>query len=285
MIYIHAHGIHNTIPADDQPDLMKELKELTGKVYRRSDHFVQLAIIGAHKAVNGYELPEQTAIYLTSGQGNISVFSRICEQRHIYKCLPRPVDFINLLSNSAGFYVADHLGLNGKNLFLSHHCFPVQMTMLAACNEIKLRKQPAILAGGVDEWFADQRLAKNLLGVEERTVLGEGSNWLLLSPKPEGALAAVEIKINVGKNELPQLLSATGNETWLAFSTGFPQDQVVEIMNINNKCKRYSYEESCGYYETLPFYVLSRFLGRKRGRLIHLDISDGRYVAMIVERS
>ena len=118
MIYIHSTGIHNTMPADGQPDLAAELRTLTGKVYRRSDHFIQLAIIGAHKAAGRLDLPKRTALYLTSGQGNISVFARICAERQINNFLPRPVDFINLLSNSAGFYVASHLGLEGKNLFL-----------------------------------------------------------------------------------------------------------------------------------------------------------------------
>ena len=132
MIYIHALGIHNTIPDHQLPDLKSELKALSGKVYRRIDHFIQLAIIGAHKAVAGMNLPPQTAIYMTSGQGDIMVFDRIRRQRYFQKMLSKPVDFVNLSSNASGYYVANHLGLEGRNLFLTHHHFPVQMTLLLA---------------------------------------------------------------------------------------------------------------------------------------------------------
>ncbi len=286
MIYIHASGIHNTIPSGRQPDLMRELKELTGRVYRRSDHFIQLAVIGAHKAAGGRNLPKQTAIYLTSGQGNISVFARICRQRHIDKMLPRPVDFINLLSNSAGFYVAGHLGLQGKNLFLGHHCFPVQMTMLAAQNEIKLGRQQAVLIGGVDEWFAGEQVFREISGLEQTTVLGEGSNWLLLSLEARGALAAFRMEQKaMDREELAELLLAAEQGARLAFSYRFPPEKIAELMNINKKCHRYQYEETCGYYETLPLYVLNRFLAGEKGRLLHIDGNEGRYMVMQVTTS
>lgn len=284
MIYINAFGSHNTTPANEQPDLLAELKTLSGKVYRRSDHFIQLAILGAHKAVSDLSLSEQTAIYLTSGQGNISVFQRLCEQRCIHKFLPKPVDFINLLSNSAGFYVASHLGLSGKNLFLSHDNLPVQMTMLTAQNDLHLRKQQAVLIGGVDEWLEDQDLARKLLGVPQGTILGEGSNWLLISREAKGALGTFEMD---GKfldiNKLQKLLESVETGTYLAFSRSFSREAADTIMGLNTGCRCFAYEESCGYYETLPLYVLSRFLSRKKGHLIHIDIQNGRYMVMGVD--
>ncbi len=162
MIYIHAIGTHNTIPDNKLPDLKIELKVLSGKVYRRIDHFIQLAIIGAHKAVAGLETAPQTALYMTSGQGDMMVFDRVRRQRYFEKMLSKPVDFVNLSSNTAAFYVASHLGLNGRNLFLAHYHFPVQMTMLLAQNDINLGKEKAILVGGVDEWVPKPELARKL---------------------------------------------------------------------------------------------------------------------------
>ncbi len=286
MISIRAIGIHNTLPKSELPDLARELKSLSGKVYRRTDHFIQLAIIGAHKAVNGYELPDQTAIYITSGQGNISVFDRVCEQSRLWKLLPRPVDFINLQSNSAGFYVAAHLGLNGKNLFLSHHHFPVQMTMLAAQNDVQLGKQKAVLIGGVDEWIPKQELAGKLLGVDKTTALGEGSNWMLISAEAEDAVGTFEMEPKfLDKTQLHRLLSAAETETYLAFSRHFPESEATKITNMHTECKRYCYENSCGYYETLPLYVLNRFLSKKKGRLIHVDVNEERYMVMNVDNN
>ncbi len=285
MVYIHATGIHNTIPNTELPDLRTELKSVSGKVYRRSDHFIQLAILGAHKAAKGNDLQDKTAIYMTSGQGNISVFDRVCNSRHIQKHLPKPVDFINLLSNSAGFYVASHLGLNGKNIFLAHHHFPVQMTMLTAQNDLVLGKQKTILTGGVDEWISKQDLAQKLLGVDETTRLGEGSNWILLNSEAEGAVGTFEGGSKcLGDIELYNLLSSEKAGTYLAFSKRFTVNEAAKIMTQHPKCIRYVYEEPCGYYETLPFYVLNSFLGGTERRLIHIDVSSTRsYMVMTVE--
>jgi hypothetical protein len=286
MIYINAIGVHNTIPEPEPPDLTRELKAISGKVYRRSDHFIQLAILGAHKATKDLALAEQTAIYLSSGQGNISVFQRLCEQRYIRKFLPKPVDFINLLSNSAGFYVAGHLGLSGKNLFLSHQDFPVQMTMLAAQNDLSLGKQKAILVGGVDEWLEDQKLSRKLLGVAERTVLGEGSNWMLLSAEAKGALGTFEMGVKgLEINKLRELLASTEKGTYLALSARFSGEAAAAIMGLNKGCRRFDYEASCGYYETLPLYALNLFLSREKGRLLHIDVKNGRYMVMTVDNT
>ena len=286
MISIRAIGIHNTLPKSELPDLARELKTACGKVYRRTDHFIQLAIIGAHKAVNGYELPNQTAIYITSGQGNISVFGRVCKQSRLRKLLPRPVDFINLQSNTAGFYVAAHLGLNGKNLFLSHHHFPVQMAMLAAQNDVQLGKQKAVLIGGVDEWITKQELAGRLLGVDKTTALGEGSNWMLIGAEAENEIGTFEMSPKaLDKEQLHRLLSSAAAGTYLAFSKHFSDGEATKTMNMHTECRRYHYENSCGYYETLPLYVLNRFLLQKKGRLIHIDVNEERYMVMNVNNN
>ena len=275
MIYIHAAGIHNSIPSGELPDLKIELKALSGKTYRRIDRFIQLALIGAHKAVAGYKLESDTALYLTSGQGDIPVFERVRRQRYFQKMMSKPVDFVNLASNTAGFYVSSHLGIAGANLFLGHHRFPVQMSLLLAQSDLELKRQSAILLGGVDEWLENQGLAKKLLGVSESVRLGEGSNWLLLKRTSAGALASlqvdyrpfdlVQIKAEIGKLE-----PGTG----LAFSRHLPATVVAEIMALRKDLRRFDYESDSAYYETLPLYVLSKFLVSGFGKLIHID-SDG----------
>ncbi|MCD6292700.1 MAG: hypothetical protein J7M09_04510 [Deltaproteobacteria bacterium] len=286
MIYVHAAAAHNTIPDSQLPDLKSELKALSGKVYRRIDHFIQLAIIGAHKAVGELELAPQTAIFMTSGQGDIMVFDRVRRQRYFQEMLSKPADFVNLSGNSAGFYVASHLGLKGANLFLSHHHFPVQMTLLAAQNELNLGRQEAILVGGVDEWIAKPELAKKLLGVDVSISLGEGSNWLLLKAEAKDALAAIAVEPKLfDEKELHQFLLSAEDGTFLSFSRRFSVIEADAIMSVNKSCKRYFYEDSCAYYETLPLYVLTWFLGREAGRLFHLDRNEGRFMVMMVENN
>jgi len=54
--------------------------------------------------------------------------------------LPKPVDFINYLSNNADFYIAQYLSLDSNNINLSHIGFVVEMVLLLAESELLLDK-------------------------------------------------------------------------------------------------------------------------------------------------
>jgi len=281
MIYIHAAGIHNSIPSGELSDLKTELKALSGKSYRRIDRFIQLALIGAHKAVAGYELEPDTALYLISGQGDIPVFEQVRRQRYFQKMMSKPVDFVNLAGNTAGFYVSSHLGIDGANLFLAHNRFPVQMALLLAQSDLELKKQSAILLGGVDEWLENQELSRKLLGVDATAELGEGSNWLLLSGKSVGALATVQV--NSGWFCLAQIKAEIGElepGTFLSFSRNLPDFMVAELQALREDLQYFNYEQACAYYETQPLFVINKFLADETGKLIHID-SDGEGFMMI----
>jgi len=281
MIYIHGLALHNSQPKDNPPDLKAELRTLSGKVYRRIDRFIQLAIIGAHKAVSGSELEPATALYLTSGQGDIPVFARVRQQRYFQKMMSKPVDFVNLASNTAGFYVASHLGLNGTNLFLTHHNFPVHTALLLAQSELDRQKQLAVLLGGVDEWYPDQELARKLLGVGEAVRLGEGSNWVLLKKEAAGALAGLTVVPELlDSDALKEKVAAAGPEVRLAFSRRLSPLVIDMIMGWRPELKRFYYENFCAYYETLPLFVLNLFASRESGELLHVDSDGERYMLM-----
>ena len=139
---------------------------------------------------------------------------------------------------------------------------------------------------GCREWIPKPELAKKLLGVDEATVLGEGSNWLLLKAEAEAALATFALEPGtLDKIELQRLVLSVEAGTFIAFSSRFSDDETAEIMVMNKGCKRYHYEASCAYYETLPLYVLNRFLRQEQGKLIHLDVSKGRYMVMRVDNN
>jgi len=285
VIYVHAAGLHNSISSGELPDLKTELKTISGKSYRRIDRFIELAIIGAHKAVAGYELEPDTALFLTSGQGDIPVFERVRRQRYFQKMMSKPVDFVNLASNTAGFYVSSHLGIAGANLFLSHKHFPVQMALLLAQSELELGKQSAILLGGVDVWLENRELARKLLGVDAVTELGEGSNWLLLSREPAGALATLQV--NSGRLSLAQIKVEIGKlepGTSLAFSGNLSDFVISELLALRGDLQRFNYEQSCTYYETQPLYVVNKFLVDAAGKLLYIDSDDEAFMAIRIEK-
>ncbi len=289
MIYVHAVGLHNVIPSAELPDLKAELESISGKRYRRIDRFIELAIIGAHKAVAGYALDPDTALYLTSGQGDIPVFMRVRQQRCLQKMMSKPVDFVNLASNTSGFYVSSHLGLAGANLFLAHKYFPVQMALLLAQSDLALKTHPAILLGGVDECLENRELARKLLGVAAATELGEGSNWLLLSRESAGALAALRLdgrqydqaQIKV---EIRRLAPGTG----IAFSRRLPESTSSRLKALREDLHFFDSDPAAAYYETRSLYDINRFLlARKKAprKLLHIDCDHSRRRFMITQLS
>ena len=288
MIYIKKSGIYNNIPEKYQSDPREELLGLSGKSYRRIDRFINLSILGAHKAVGDSLLDPETGIYMCSGLGNINVFEKVRDQRMIEKRLPRPVDFINMVSNAAGFYVATHLGLMGKNVFLAHHHFPVQMAMFAIQTQFHYGKINDFLLGCVDECIDNHALARKLYGLPEDAVLGEGSNWMLIQHSDAKAQAKLELGFMVkGFDAIRQQLEANKSMQYISFSPRFHEDQIKRILAINPKWQLFDYESESGYYETMAMFAINRFLEIYTDKnahlvhsLIHLDIFEDEYMAI-----
>ncbi len=142
------------------------------------------------------------------------------------------------------------------------------------------------LIGGVDECIPKQKLAGRLLGADMATTLGEGSNWMLIGTEANSAIGTFEmIPEELERTQLHQLLSTVKAGTYLAFSKRFSDVEASEIMAMHAGCIQYCYEESCGYYETLPLYVLNRFLLQENGRLIHIDVCEERFMVMNIDNS
>ena len=90
---------------------------MSGHGHRRIDRFIELALLGAHQTLAGRKPEPETALYLTSGLGDIPVFQRVRRQRYFAGMMSKPVDFINLGGNIAGFYVAADFGLARQQSF------------------------------------------------------------------------------------------------------------------------------------------------------------------------
>ncbi len=275
MIYIHSISGYNAVPGKETDDIKAALKIATGKVFRRTDRYIQLALLGAYKSRENIQ--PDSALFIASGEGNLSVFNRLRNQRFIDHQPPRPVDFINSLSNTAGFYVAQYLNLNGKNLFLSHHGFPVQMALLLAENDLKLKKQKQILLGGVDELLEPVAYSKKFLGICDDTILGEGSNWLTVSTQKKGALASVETMTEeLSREGAINFIRSLDTNSQVAFGMRTKPEDLTAFMK-STPCRRFDYESTCGYYETVPFYVMRHFIERERGQLTFIDSFEKRY--------
>lgn len=83
---------------------------------RRTDRLTLLALLAA--APLKEHMQADSGLYLAatypSRQNMFSLLENVCAQQR----LPKPFEFVNSVSNAAGFHVAQQLGLQGPNLFI-----------------------------------------------------------------------------------------------------------------------------------------------------------------------
>lgn len=162
------------------PLLDKLLKDACRKSYRRIDRFVQLAVLGSARCMQGKELRPDCGLYLGSTHGPLTSNIRIQEQMLRERELPKPFDFVNTLGSIAGFYVADNLQLSGPSLFVSRYGRSLEAALEIALTDLAVGAVEQALVGVVEEAplpLGEQRLR---LQVDAGVTLGEGSHWMLL---------------------------------------------------------------------------------------------------------
>jgi len=281
MIYVHAVGSY-TAPHSRAEDTKALLKAVSGKVFRRTDRFMQLSLIGACLLEKEGTLQPECALYMTSGQGNLSVFNRVRDQKFLEGQLPKPVDFINMLSNTAGFYVAQHFGLHGKNLFLSHHAFCIEQTLMRAAIDLDAGVVTQAIVGGVDECLEPEALTRKLLGVCDGRELGEGSNWLQLSKVSQDAIGTVEADETLYTAQTLRAAIETAGADAVAFSMRCSSEERSEILQ-GVPLPLFAYEEACGgYYESHPLFAVVHYIATQKGKLLFIDGFEGNYMMMKV---
>ena len=276
MIYIQQVGIIN-FKEDQLVDIKSECKKVAPKFIRRTDTFIQLAILGVEQIQRRTAIPDNSALYLTSGQGNTGVFQRLCEQRFIEKSPPKPVDFINSLSNTAGFYISQFLNLNSKISNYANHGFVVEMALLLAESDLRLGQEDSVLLGAVDQYLQPKSFAVDALGLNKQCRLGAGSNWMLLNGYRENALASIAVLPETfNLTEVAEFIDSQSCCTQLAFALRTPESAVNSLLLKGDK-KRFIYENSVGFYERVVLYVLNSFVQSETGKLIFIDYFDGCY--------
>jgi hypothetical protein len=282
MIYIQQVGCIN-YKDDESIDIKAQCKLIAPKFIRRTDDFIQLAILGVEQISRQQPINENCALYLTSGQGNLGVFQRLCKQRLIEKSPPKPVDFINSLSNTAGFYISQFLNLNSKNSNLAHISFVVEMALLLAKSDLLLGKEESILLGGVDQLLQPAEFSFNALGLQQSTTLGQGSNWMLLNLNPKNALASIDLSNQeMNRKQLSDYLSQQQSDYQLAFSLLINQHDIDNLLKETDRCM-FKYEVETGFYETVVLYALNQFILRGKGKLLFIDFFCEKYRVIEIE--
>lgn len=276
MMYVHCVASVN-IKQDQDVDVKAECKKVAPSFVRRTDRFIQLGLLGVSGIKEQQELDKNTALFMVSGQGNLSVFNRLCQQRYVEEMPPKPVDFINSLSNTAGFYIAKFLGLESKNLNLAQQGFVVENALLLADASLKNQQEQKILLGGVDERVDYCNDPHGYLDIPTDTAIGEGSNWMLLNADNQNALATLDVVTLIFNNaEIIEYLHCQTEVTHVAFGPRMSERCSKSLLSRVN-ISQFECSEALDFYETNALYVLNSYIDTKQGCLVYIDCFNDLY--------
>jgi hypothetical protein len=196
-IAAHSHFYANYEKNAPVVELKHALKDCLREPLRRSDRFIQLALLGSALCARDQDITSDCAVVLTSHYGPVSNNALVQQQLFIDAAVPKPIHFVNTLGNAAGFYIARNLNLAGANHFVSgrHGGFVEALLLSTLLLQTGTRN---VLIGAVDECLPPHQLHRRRIGVAENTTMAEGSHWLLLTaPDDERARRQLHLRRDI----------------------------------------------------------------------------------------
>ncbi|MEW6166693.1 MAG: hypothetical protein AB1651_03200 [Pseudomonadota bacterium] len=172
-----AAVLHHEQLLDDSPtDLRAELQALTGQSFRRINRFIELATYGAlrcGRSAGG--VGADTALYLVSEAPMLVDCVRALRGVIVDGRPPTPFEFMNISGNMAGFYIAQHLRMNGPQLATQRKSAGLEAAVeLLQLDSARHRRA---LCGYVEEGVWPLSEQRERLGLAAGAALAECSHW------------------------------------------------------------------------------------------------------------
>ncbi len=253
-------------PINDEaglPDLRSEVNAICGERFRRIDRFIQLCLLGAARCTQTVELDESTGLYIGSRFAAICNTIKVQQQMFVNGQIPKPANFINTLSNSAGYYVARNLKLEGKNIFVSRANASLEAALALARLDLENGTIKQALIGVVDEGGPVQVHHCQRMGIPEDTALAEGSHWFLVSLAADSKAVATIADVCVLPDEqsvrhwLDERMAQ--NQNTYVYSDPFkPTSLNIAELGLEQ------YNPSLDYYPSRTGGALMRFIKEKK---------------------
>ncbi len=289
---ILAHGHYQEKVDSELPPLKELVKETTGEAVRRVGRFIQLALIGAGRCLHGQALPSDTAVYLTSGRGDLEITLDVLEQMVEQGLPPKPLSFINTVSNSACFYLAKHFHLHGRSHFVTRRRAPLESVLQLAALDMETGAVQIALLGSVDICTAPLADHRKRLAVSQDTAVGEGSHWFLIAADDYPAAAIGHITAVDNLPDDATLIQWLETQSLDRLSAVFAPGQHVtpalaDALQLQSGiAQRLAHTDTTPWYDSQCGNLLGHFLEQQQTQtLLHID-SDltGRYNVLLVQR-
>jgi len=272
-LYIHSASAFIGEATADTNRLKEELNQYGCGSFRRVNRFILLTMIGARMCINGHAPGANKAIYLTTDHGNLGDTVSVLDEIYAARSLPKPYNFINTMTNTAAFYLAQNLGTRGRNITVSsrHLSFERGLDLLAT--DFAAGVEVSALIGGVDVAFNSCQGIENREADRWKSV--DGSGWFYIRPEPEGACAVFrENRIFHDSASCLKWIQQknTSSVDMVAFGALIDKDERVRWEAALSPVDRFDYLDQYGYCGSATACGIGKFVESFNGRsLLHIS--------------
>ena len=288
-VRIRASGDYYEPATEMLADLKTLSAETTGQVTRRIGRFTHLALIGAARCVGGQTPSPATAVFFTTGRGDFEVTVEVMEQVFRDGHPPKPLSFINTVSNAACFYVAKQFGLSSSSNCVGGRYFGYETALQLALLDLRNGVAISALVGSADIVTQPLAVHRRRLDLVTDGALAEAAHWLWLSAEPEDGPGAVlkAVEMFADREALLAWIAGLGldlDETLFASGQYLARGEADAIQAAAGLTRVLGYREGRAYYDCQAGAVVSAFLAGGQGQaLLHVNGDpDGRYAAMFL---
>ena len=286
-LYIHSFSSYTGAPTVEVQWLKAEITRYSPVSFRRANRFILLTLLGACQCIHGRSLAADTAVYLTTEHGNLGETATVLDEMEGDHSLPKPFGFINTMSGTATFYLAQTLGAKGRNITVSsqHLSFERGMELLAL--DFSGALESSALIGGVDEASSS---GENSGEANPRDwPIADGSGWFYLKSEREGACGA--FGANRGFRDAAACIAWIGKRDdatvdLLSFGALVGKEEAAVLKRALRPVAEFDYLKDGGYCGSATACGIGRFMGQFQGRsLVHINKDRrGNYTVLEVER-
>jgi hypothetical protein len=289
-VHIRALGeIYHEVP-QSPPELKELFMAAVGQSLRRPSRFMQLSLIGAARCAKDAVLPSHTAVYLASGRGDLEIVMDVLEQVYRDGQSPKPLSFVNTVSNSACFYIAKCLALEGRSSFVCNPYFAFENALQLALEDLRSGAISSALVGSADVIVPPLDAHRKRLEVSEQTPLGEASHWMLLQSEGDAPVRGQVLAVQhfTSRDALIGWLNESNFDprtSMLSTGAGLQSHDLNDIRTAGGFTRTFDYRSNRAFYDTQSAAVIPAFLEEKEDAelLVHINGDPlQRYVGMVV---
>lgn len=286
-MYIHSFSAYAGEPNVDLQRLKEEVSRYTRVSFRRGNRFILLALLGACQCIRGGSIEADTAIYLTTEHGNLGETATVLDEIYEAGSLPKPYGFINTMSGTAAFYLAQTLGTRGRSITVSSQHLSFERGLELLKTDFAGGAERSALIGGVDEasLSGENRAQRDRRGWR----MADGSGWFHVKTEREGACGA--FGANRSFRNAPSGIEWIRNRggaplDLLSFGALIDEDEAAAWSAALRPVAVFDYPGDSGYSGSATACGIGRFMEKFQGRsLLHINRDRrGNYALLEVER-